>query len=80
MSLRAERNLGSFIFMEEIDMVQHHESLFYNTLDELQATHKSDHPDILNLKKKYGNDVQFSTVMHRAGIEPRFELRCFTIY
>lgn len=60
-------------------MVQYYESLFYNTLDELQATHKLNYPDILNLKKKYGNDVQFSTIMHQEGIEPRFELSCYKI-
>lgn len=60
-------------------MIQEYESIFYNTLEELQATHKPNHPDILKLKKKYGDGVQFSTVMHRQGIFPRFELRCYKI-
>ncbi len=60
-------------------MIQYYKSIFYNTLDELQKTHKSNHPDILKMKKRYGEDIQFSTIMHKVGIEPRFELMCYRI-
>lgn len=60
-------------------MIQYYESIFYSTLDELQATYKSDNPDILRLRKKYGTDVQFSRISHRKGVEPRFELSCYKI-
>ncbi|MCM1090051.1 MAG: hypothetical protein NC413_04355 [Muribaculum sp.] len=60
-------------------MIQYYESVFYNTLDELQATHKHNHPDILRLEKKYGEDVQFSRISHRKGVEPGYELCCYKI-
>lgn len=60
-------------------MIQPYESIFYNTLEELNATYKSNHPDILRMKKKYGTDIQFSHIMHRKGVEPRFELSCYKI-
>lgn len=60
-------------------MVQYYESTFYNTLDELQETYKPNHPDVLKMKRKYGEDIQFSHVMHRKGVEPRFELLCYKI-
>lgn len=69
----------ALLFFGGTGMIQSFESLFYNTLDELQATYKSNHPDILRLKKKYGSDIQFSHVMHRKGVEPRFELCCYKI-
>ena len=60
-------------------MVQYYESIFYNTLEELNATYKPNHPDILRMEKKYGADVQFSRIMHRKGVEPMFELSCYKI-
>lgn len=60
-------------------MLQYYESIFYNILEELNATYKPNHSDILRMEKKYGTGVQFSRIMHRKGIEPRFELGCFKI-
>ncbi len=60
-------------------MIQQCDSIFYNTLDELQATYKSNHPDVLRMKEKYGTDVEFSRIMHREGVVPRFELSCFKV-
>ena len=57
-------------------MVRYYESVFYNTLEELQATYKPNHPDVLRLEKLYGRDIQFSRIMHPEGITPRFELSC----
>lgn len=55
------------------------ESIFYNTLDELQKTYKSNHQDVMRLKNKYGNDIKLSRIMHKKGIKPRFELSCYKI-
>lgn len=55
------------------------ESIFYNTLDELQETYKSNHQDVVRLKNKYGNDIRFSRIMHKKGVEPMFELSCYKI-
>lgn len=60
-------------------MIQQYDSVFYNTLEELNATYKPNHPDVLRLKKEYGTDIQFSRIMHRKGVEPRFELSCYKI-
>lgn len=60
-------------------MIKYYKSIFYNTLEELNATYKPDHPDVLYLKKKYGSAVQFNRIMHRKGVKPMFELRCFKI-
>lgn len=60
-------------------MIRYYKSIFYNTLDELHATYAPNHPDILRLQKKYGNDVQFATIMHRESVKPRFELKCYKI-
>lgn len=60
-------------------MIRYYESIFYNTLKELNATYKPNHPDVLCLEKKHGSDVQFSRIMHRKGVEPRFELSCYKI-
>lgn len=60
-------------------MIQHYDSIFYDTLEGLNATYKSNHPDVLRMKKKYGPDIQFSRIMHRKGVEPRFELSCYKI-
>ena len=48
-------------------MIQYYESIFYNTLEELLATWKPNHPDVLRLKAKYGEGIQFSTIAHRSG-------------
>lgn len=50
------------------------ESIFYNTLNELQETCKSNHPDTTKLRNKYGDDIKFSRIMHKKGVAPRFEL------
>lgn len=60
-------------------MIQYYESIFFNTLEELNATYKPNHPDILRMEKKYGMNVQFNRIMHRKGVEPGFELCCFRI-
>ncbi len=60
-------------------MIQHYDSISYDTLEELNATNKSNHPDVLRMKEKYGTDIQFSRIMHRKGVEPRFELSCYKI-
>lgn len=60
-------------------MIQQYDSIFYDTLEELNATYKSNHPDVLRMKEKYGMDIQFNRIMHRKGVEPRFELDCFKI-
>lgn len=60
-------------------MIQYYESIFYNTLEELNSTYKPNHPDILHMVKKHGVDAQFSRIMHREGIEPGFELSCYKI-
>lgn len=60
-------------------MIKYYESVFYNTLEELQATYKSNHPDVLRLEKQYGNDVQFNRIMYPENIMPRFELFCYKI-
>lgn len=60
-------------------MTQHHESIWYHTLDELQETYLKTHPDIIRLRNAYGNDIRLSRIMHRKGIEPRFELSCYKI-
>lgn len=62
-------------------MIKYYESVFYNTLEELNATYKHNHPDVLRLKKKkkYGNGVQFSRIMYPEKIMPRFELSCYRI-
>lgn len=60
-------------------MIQYYESIFYNTLEELNATYKPNHPDILHMEEKYGTGIQFSHIMHREGVEPRFELSCYKV-
>lgn len=60
-------------------MIKDCESIFYESLEELQATYKPEHPDILLLKKLYGNDIRFSRIMHRKGVVPRFELSCYKV-
>lgn len=60
-------------------MIQQYDSIFYNTLEGLNETYKSNHPDVLRLKKRYGADIQFSRIMHRKGVEPRFELSCHKV-
>jgi hypothetical protein len=60
-------------------MVKYHESVFYNSLDELQATYKPNHPDILRLEKKYGPGVSFGRISYPVGSEPKYELGCYTI-
>lgn len=61
-------------------MIKSLESISYDTLNELQATHKYNHPDICRLKDKYGPEAKFSTIMHPAGHIPRFELTCYYIF
>jgi hypothetical protein len=60
-------------------MIKYHESVFYNSLDELDATYKSNHPDILRLEKKYGPSVSYSRIMRPVGSEHEYELSCYTI-
>lgn len=60
-------------------MIKYYESVFYNTLEELNATYKHNHPDVLRLEKQYGNDVRFSRIMYPENIMPRFELSCYRI-
>ncbi len=60
-------------------MIQQYDSISYDTLEELNATYKSNHPDVLRIKEKYGADIQFSRIMHRKGVEPRFELSCYKV-
>jgi hypothetical protein len=60
-------------------MVNYLESIFYETLEELNQTYKSGNSDILNLKTKYGENVKFSRVMHPVGHNPRYELMCCRI-
>ena len=60
-------------------MIQYYESIFYNTLEELLATWKPNHPDVLRLKAKYGEGIQFSTIAHRSGVKPQFELSCYEL-
>ena len=57
-------------------MIKSLESISYDTLDELQATHKPTHPDITRLTDKYGTEVSFQRIMHPINITPRFELSC----
>ena len=61
------------------EWVQYYESIFYNTLEELLATWKPNHPDVLRLKAKYGEGIQFSTIAHRSGVKPQFELSCYKL-
>lgn len=35
-------------------MIKYYESVFYNTLEELNATYKHNHPDVLRLKNNTG--------------------------
>lgn len=49
------------------------------TLEELLATWKPNHPDVLRLKAKYGEGIQFSTIAHRSGVKPQFELSCYKL-
>lgn len=58
-------------------MIKYYESVFYDTLEELNATYKHNHPDVLRLEKQYGNDVRFSRIMRPENIVPRFELYCY---
>ena len=60
-------------------MIKYLESIFYNTLEELNETLKSNNKDVLNLMNKYGDDIKISRIMHPKGINPRFELRCYVI-
>lgn len=60
-------------------MILPYESLFYNTLEELQETYKPNHQDVIKLKSKYGNDIRISRIMHKKGVKPRFELSCYKI-
>ena len=60
-------------------MILYYESIFYNTLEELLATWKPNHPDVLRLKAKYGEGIQFSTIAHRSGVKPQFELSCYKL-
>lgn len=60
-------------------MIKYYESVFYDTLEELNATYKYNHPDVLRLEKQYGNDVRFSRIMRPENIVPRFELYCYRI-
>lgn len=60
-------------------MIKDCESIFYNSLDELQETYKPNHPDVLRLEKLYGGDIQFSRIMHPKNVKPRFELSCCKI-
>ncbi len=60
-------------------MIKYYESVFYNTLEELNATYKHSHPDVLHLEKQYGNGVQFSRIMYPENIMPQFELSCYRI-
>lgn len=60
-------------------MIKDCESVFYESLEELQATYKPKHPDVLRLEKLYGNDIQFSRIMHRRGVVPRFELVSYKV-
>lgn len=60
-------------------MIKYYESVFYNTLEELNATYKRNHLDVLHLKKQYGNGVQFSRIMYPENTMPRFELSCYRI-
>lgn len=54
-----------------------HEVIYYETLEELNATYKPGNTDVLKLKEKYGKNVKFSRVMHPAGHMPtRFALEC----
>lgn len=48
-------------------------------LEELLATWKPNHPDVLRLKAKYGEGIQFSTIAHRSGVKPQFELSCYKL-
>ena len=41
-------------------MIKYYESVFYNTLEELNATYKHNHPDVLRLKKKNNMGMVFS--------------------
>ena len=54
-------------------------SVGYYTLDELQATYKPNHPDVLSAQEKYGNDISFQRVVHPSGVIPGFELRWLKI-
>ena len=60
-------------------MIKSLESISYDTLDELQETYKSSHPDICRLTDKYGPKAKFSRVMYPADHAPRFESRCYYI-
>ena len=60
-------------------MIKEYESVSYNTLDELQATYKSNHPDVLRLIKLYGNDIKFSHIMYPKNVIPRFEMICYKV-
>lgn len=54
-------------------------SIKYNTLEELNDTYKPNNKDILYVEKTYGKNVSFQRIMHRKGIEPRFELRWYKL-
>lgn len=60
-------------------MVKHCESVFFATLEELNATYKPNHPDVLRFIKVYGNDIKISRIMHPKDTVPRFELSCYKI-
>lgn len=57
-----------------------HEVIYYNTLEELNATYKPGNSDVSKLKEKYGKDVKFSHAVYPNGHEPTcFALECYEI-
>lgn len=50
----------SEIIVGKSKMIKYYESVFYNTLEELNATYKHNHPDVLRLKKKNNMGMVFS--------------------
>lgn len=58
-------------------MLQFCESIGYETMEQLNDTYTSGHPDILAMQKKYGDNVSFGRVSNAKGIIPKFELRVY---
>lgn len=60
-------------------MIQYLDSVYYLTLSELNETYKQNNPDVLRLRKKYGDSVKFSRIMYPENHVPRFKMVCYYI-
>lgn len=61
-------------------MVMNLETIYYETLEELNATYKSGHPDVIKLREKYGKNIKFGHVVYPVGHKPTcYALDCYIL-